>query len=117
MGCSSHCTLKEKDGNMKVGSKVVCIRTDWCRVYGNDGAMLPAKGEIYTINKIAEEPETFSSGIGLGFVELGLGRWGYDSSGFRPVDELFGEQVAEKLEVFFVPLEAAYKEQQHENKI
>lgn len=102
---------------MKVGQKVVCVNNRYENALGE----IPTVGEIYTIRDIRYFP---GYGVGIWLVEIvntpvitvcGKMEMGFAVEGFRPIDESFGEQVAKKLEVFFVPLEAAYKEQQHEN--
>lgn len=96
---------------MKVGQKVVCLKTDWSCNRNNIQYIIihPIKGEIYTIAR-TENDNWFDSGVGLVLAELKADQ-AYDSKWFRPIENSFGEQVAKKLEVFFVPLEAAYKEQ------
>ncbi len=103
---------------MKIDDKVVCVKNNYQHMRGQK---VPTVGEIYTVRDIRYFP---GYGTGIWLVEIvndvvltvyGKMEMGFDVDGFRPVDRSFGEQVAEKLEVFFVPLEAAYKEQQHED--
>ena len=97
---------------MKVGQKVVCINNACQYPFGE----IPTVGEIYTIRDIRYFP---GYGVGIWLVEIvntpvitvcGKMEMGFAVERFRPVEKSFGEQVTEKLEVFFVPLEAAYKE-------
>ena len=109
---------------MKIGQKCVCVVDYFQKVSREDRPFIkaPIKREIYTIRDIVSSSIPGDKTIYVRLVEIvnpvlnyliGHGEVTFDIDGFRPVDESFGEQVAEKLEVFFVPLEAAYKEQNH----
>ena len=112
---------------MKIGQKVVCKNDPYhaARMCGLKCVIVPEVGKIYKIREV-ELDRYFGSANVFILLEEVVNKTVTDKNGvscepsfhssyFRPVDESFGEQVAEKLEVFFVPLEAAYKEQQHEN--
>lgn len=95
---------------MKVGQKVVCVTDEWYLAYGPGNATIPRKDEVYTIGKVVHDPIIFSSGYGLGLIELDI-RNGFDSNGFRPLT--FGEEVADNLEKDFVPLELVELDSKH----
>lgn len=72
--------------------KVVCISNTWfARMGSGDQVSGPIKGEIYTM--IGESPKL------RGYIELAefpLTYW--DESGFRPIDEQYGENIAGRIE-------------------
>lgn len=75
---------------------VVCINGLWtpARIGMTADAVKPAKGEIYEVEDVLENPLL----DGLNYYRLvGFNR-GYESSHFRPTDDTFGEIVAENLE-------------------
>ena len=111
---------------MDVGDKVVCIE-GFGHAAHERGITVPVVGEIYTIRNWDQGHRVENKHVRyFRFMEFSNGPMfdsetgltdepSFSEKAFRKVDESFGEEVAEKLEVFFVPLEAAYKEQQHEN--
>ncbi len=82
---------------MKVGDKVVCVKSKWGFICGHNPVptIAPIKGEIYKIRDINVHPD-YTSGVGFNLFGLGLLDY-FSSEGFRPVDESFGEEVAERL--------------------
>ncbi len=92
---------------MKAGQKFVCVvhSSLWKHVPGSgpETNILPIKGEIYTLHDWKSDDDQFTSGVGLSFDELGHDEW-FDSGGFRPVDESFGKNMAEKLEKHFISI-------------
>lgn len=84
---------------MKIGQRVVCIR-DYSKMKHYNWEIMPIKGSIYTIREFVDDC--------LRLVEIRNELHHYDDghygecmfsiSGFRPVDESFGEETAERIE-------------------
>jgi hypothetical protein len=72
---------------------VVCLKSDWV---GKKGPLNPApiKGEIYQIDGIQENPE----GTGNDYYEIKGFDGAWNTKGFRPTDDTFGEVVTEIIE-------------------
>lgn len=94
---------------MKVGQKVVCVKDGFDTTAKQWQPNRPIKGEIYTIRDMRY---FVGFGNGIWLVELvnpmimtvfGVMEPGFDADAFRPVDESFGEEIAEKLEKDFKP--------------
>lgn len=75
---------------------VVCINGLWtpARTGMMPDAVKPKEGEIYEVEEIVENPLFDGKDY---YVLVGFNR-GYETSHFRPVDDTFGEIVAENLE-------------------
>lgn len=73
--------------------RVVCISNGWIRV-GNHSNPAPIKGEIYTVDDV----KTIDGHIAYHLIEIP--RWSayYGAKGFRPVDDIFGPSVCERIE-------------------
>lgn len=94
----------------KVGQKVVCIDDfDFDGLRRKTRIQLPIKGEIYTIRELHSFP---NGDLGLRLCEIvnpvvnyddGKQECTFNSHGFRPVDETFGEAICESLEVMTEP--------------
>jgi len=72
---------------------VVCLKSDWKGTKGNI-IPYPIKGEIYQVDEFLENPENTGDDY---YVLNGFdGAW--NTKGFRPTDDTFGEVVTEIIE-------------------
>lgn len=81
--------------NFRVGQKVVCVSDNWYPMNRSKGP-LPVKGEIYTIDMIGMSGALFLAEFHWTHYEYG--RVNFAPYCFRPVDDTFGEVVAEIIE-------------------